>query len=191
MLQAFVQTSYIETTAVSIENPVKRLLLTLTQGVYVVGVIDNVHVNAFTAAAVMQVSLQPPLLALAVNPHNASYPMLVAGGIFAVTVLRSDQRQLADFFGTHSARSGDKLSEVPWHAASSGAPVLDAGLAYFDCRVVSRHPAGDHVLILAEVAGGDFLQPGGRPLRYDELGDMDGSGALLPDRLGTETPPRG
>jgi flavin reductase (DIM6/NTAB) family NADH-FMN oxidoreductase RutF len=176
---------------VSIENPVKRLLLTLTQGVYVVGVVDDVYANAFTAAAVMQVSLQPPLLALAVNPHNASYPMLVAGGIFAVTVLRSDQRELADFFGTHSARTGDKLSEVPWHAASSGAPVLDAGLAYLDCRVVNRHPAGDHVLILAEVTGGDFLQPGGRPLRYDELGDMDGSGALLPDRLGTETPPRG
>lgn len=175
----------------SIENPVKRLLLTLTQGVYVVGVVDDAHVNAFTAAAVMQVSLQPLMLALAVNPHNASYPMLVAGGIFAVTVLRSDQRQLADYFGTHSARSGDKLSEVQWHAASSGAPVLDAGLAYFDCRVVSRHPAGDHVLILAEVAGGDFLQPGGRPLRYDELGDMDGSGALLPDHLGTGTPPGG
>lgn len=167
-----------------IENPVKRLLMTLTQGVYVVGVTDDGANNAFTAAAVMQVSLNPPMLAVAVNPANASYPLLVAGGIFAVTVLRSDQRDVAGLFGTRSAHDGDKLHEVPWHASPGGAPVLDAGLSYLDCRVMSKHPAGDHVVILAEVTAGDFLQPEGRPLRYDELGDLDGSDALLPDHLG-------
>lgn len=173
----------------SIENPVKRLLMTLTQGVYVVGVTDGETNNAFTAAAVMQVSLNPPMLAVAVNPANASYPLLVAGGVFSVTVLRSDQRELADFFGTRSAHDGDKLHEVPWQASPGGAPVLDTGLSYLDCRVISKHPAGDHVVILAEVTGGDFLQPGGRPLRYDELGDMDGSDALLPNHLGNSGRP--
>lgn len=172
----------------SIEHPVKRLLLTLTQGVYVVGVSGDGANNAFTAAAVMPVSFNPPMLAVAVNPANASYPLLVAGGIFAVTVLRSDQRQVADFFGTRSAHDGDKLREVPWHASPAGAPVLNAGLAWFDCSVTSKHPAGDHVVILAEMTAGDFLQPGGRPLRYDELGDLDGSVAMLPPRLGGATP---
>jgi flavin reductase (DIM6/NTAB) family NADH-FMN oxidoreductase RutF len=169
----------------SIHNPVKRLFMTLTQGVYVVGVAEEGLRNAFTASSVMQVSLQPPMLALAVNPGNASYPMLVAGGIFAVTVLQSDQYALADLFGNHSARDENKLSGVPWHAAPSGAPVLNEGLAYFDCRVTAEHPAGDHVVILAEVTAGDFLHPRVRPLRYDELGDLDGSDALLPGHLGT------
>ncbi len=82
----------------SIQNPVKRLFMTLTQGVYVVGVAEEGLHNAFTASSVMQVSMQPPLLALAVNPANASYPLLMAGDIFAVTVLHSDQRNLADFW---------------------------------------------------------------------------------------------
>ena len=168
----------------SIENPVKRLFLTLTQGVYVVGVGEGALRNAFTASSVMQISLRPPMLAIAVNPTNASYPVLVATGRFAVTVLQHDQAALADFFGNHSARDENKLSAVPWHAAPSGAPVLDAGLSYFDCRVMSKHPAGDHVVILAEVTGGDFLQARGRPLRYDELGDMDGSDELMPEHLG-------
>lgn len=168
----------------SIDNPVKRLFLTLTQGVYVVGVGEGARANAFTASSVMQISLQPPMLAIAVNPANASYPVLVAEGFFAVTVLQSDQGALADFFGNHSGRDESKLSAVPWHAAPSGAPLLDAGLSYFDCRVISKHPAGDHVVILAEVTGGDFLQPHGRPLRYEELGDMDGSDELMPERLG-------
>lgn len=167
-----------------LENPVKRLFMTLTQGVYVVGVVDDGLQNAFTASSVMQISLQPPMLALAVNPGNASYPLLIAGGIFAVTVLQRDQHALADFFGNRSARDGNKLDAVAWHSSVSGAPVLDAGLSYFDCRVISKHPAGDHVVILAEITGGDFLQQRTRPLRYDELGDMDGSDALLPNRLG-------
>lgn len=171
----------------SVENPVKRLFMTLTQGVYVVGVVDEGRYNAFTASSVMQISLQPPMLALAVNPANASYPLLIAGGIFAVTVLQSDQQALADLFGNRSAKDAkdrDKLDGVAWHGSVTGAPVLDEGLSYFDCRVISKHPAGDHVVIMAEVTGGDFLQPRKRPLRYDELGDLDGSDELLPDRLG-------
>ncbi|MFP5409106.1 MAG: flavin reductase family protein [Gammaproteobacteria bacterium] len=171
----------------SIHNPVKRLFMTLTEGVYVIGVGEEGLGNAFTATSVMQVSMRPPLLALAVNPENVSYPLILARGVFAVTVLQRGQGALADFFGNHSARDEDKLQAVPWHAAPSGAPVLDEGLAYFDCRVLSQHPAGDHMLILADVTAGDFLQAResrARPLRYDELGNMDGSDELLPDHLG-------
>jgi flavin reductase (DIM6/NTAB) family NADH-FMN oxidoreductase RutF len=168
----------------SIHNPVKRLFMTLTQGVYVIGVADGGLRNAFTASSLMQVSMQPPMLALAVNPANASYPMLVAGGIFAVTVLQRDQSALADLFGNHSARDGTKLDAVRWHAAPSGAPILDEGLAYFDCRLMTKHPAGDHVLMVAEVTGGELLQDRASPLRYEELGDLDGSDALLPAQLG-------
>lgn len=173
----------------SIENPVKRLLMTVTQGVYVVGVGEGGLLNAFTASSIMQVSIRPPMLALAVNPSNASYPLLVESGVFAVTVLRHDQCALADFFGNRSARDENKLRTVPWHAARSGAPILEEGLAYLDCRVVSKHPAGDHVMILAEITGGNFLcsdikRSHAKPLRYDEVGDMDGSDELLPDHLG-------
>lgn len=169
----------------SVDNPVKRLLMTVTQGVYVVGVGKDSRRNAFTASSVMQVSMQPPMLAMAVNPDNASYPLLVESGVFAVTVLQRDQCALADFFGNHSAQDEDKLSGVAWHAAPSGAPILDEGLSYLDCRAVSRHPAGDHMVILAEITGGDFLQGRARPLRYDEVGDMDGSDELLPEHLGS------
>lgn len=172
----------------SVHNPVKRLFMTLTQGVYVVGVAEAGLHNAFTASSVMQVSMQPPMLGLAVNPGNASYPLLVAGGIFTVTVLQNDQRALADLFGNHSARDTDKFDAVSWHAAPSGVPVLDDGLSYFECRLMSKLPAGDHVVVLAEVTGGDFLHPHARPLQYSELGDLDGSDELMPCRLGDTAP---
>lgn len=167
-----------------LHNPVKRLFATLTQGVYVVGVVEHGLHNAFTASAVMQVSMQPPMVALAVNPGNASYPLLIDGGLFAITALTNSQRALAELFGTHSARDADKLGAVAWHPAPSGAPVIDAGLSYFDCRIVSRLPAGDHVVVVAEVTGGELLQSDAQPLRYSDLGDLDGSDELLPTRLG-------
>ena len=44
----------------------------LTQGVYVVGVAHGEVRNAFTAAWVMQVSFDPLLLALSINPHHSN-----------------------------------------------------------------------------------------------------------------------
>lgn len=167
-----------------VRNPVKRLFMTLSQGVYVVGAVSGSLRNAFTASSVMQVSMRPPMLALAVNPANASYPMLEREGVFAVTVLQRYQAGLAAFFGRHSGRHEDKLGQVRWHVAPSGAPVLDEGLAYFDCVIRDRHPAGDHMLFLATVTGGDFLQDRAKPLRYDQLEDLDGSDELLPEHLG-------
>ncbi|MBT9566713.1 MAG: flavin reductase [Thiobacillus sp.] len=172
-----------------VHNPVKRLFMSLTQGVYIVGVAEAGLHNAFTASSVMQVSMQPPMVALAVNPGNASYALLMAGGIFAVTVLPGSQRALADLFGNHSARDTDKLDAVSWHAAPSGAPVIEAGVSYLDCRIVSKQPAGDHVVVFAEVTGGEFLHPDESPLQYSELGDLDGSDELMPDHLGGKVPP--
>jgi flavin reductase (DIM6/NTAB) family NADH-FMN oxidoreductase RutF len=41
-----------------------------------------------------------------------------------------------------------------------GAPVLGEVLAYVECRVVGRCPAGDHDLFLADVVGGRLLGDG-------------------------------
>ena len=49
---------------------VAALFKRLTQGVYVVGVAHGEERNAFTASWVMQVSFDPLLLALSINPHH-------------------------------------------------------------------------------------------------------------------------
>ncbi len=46
-------------------------------------------------------------------------------------------------------------------------PVLDGVLAWLVCRVVARVPAGDHRIVLAEVAVGDPSGEG-RPLVYHQ-----------------------
>jgi flavin reductase (DIM6/NTAB) family NADH-FMN oxidoreductase RutF len=155
----------------------------LTLGVYVVGVAHGEQRDAFTAAWIMQVSFEPLLLALSINPQHASYPLLRKGRTFAVTVLKQGQLEIARHFGTQSARDVDKLAGLPWRPGRGGAPVLRNGLAYFDCEVTATLGAGDHELVLGRVVDGRILDPGGAPLVYAETGDMDGSSALYPAAL--------
>ena len=61
---------------------IAALFQRLTQGVYVVGVAHGEVRNAFTAAWVMQVSFDPLLLALSINPRHLSYGLLEEGRAF-------------------------------------------------------------------------------------------------------------
>jgi len=161
-------------------NEVAALFRRLSYGVYVVGVADGEQCDAFTAAWVMQTSFNPLLLALSINPGNASYPLLHAGGGFTVNVLKQGQQDLARRFGTRSGRDEDKLAGIHWHPGRSGAPILEDALAYFDCALAGRMPAGDHELVLGRVTEGKLVDRNAAPLTYADTGDMDGSGALYP-----------
>lgn len=164
-------------------NEIEALFRCLSVGVYVVGAAHNEHRDAFTAAWVVQVSYDPLLVALSINPEHASYPLVTRGGAFTVNVLKQGQLELARRFGTRSGREHDKLAGVRWHPGRSGAPVLDDALAYFDCEVTARHPSGDHALVLGRVIDGRVIDPNGVPMAYAETGDMDGSSALYPARF--------
>lgn len=156
-----------------IENAAE-LLKKISHGVYVIGVTRGANDNAFTAAWVMQVSFDPVLLALSINPGHHSYQLLRENGVCAVSVLDGGQQHVADHFG----RSGpDKMAGFKWLRAETGAPILAAGLAYFDCRVLHYADAGDHKIAVCEVVAAAELRPG-MPMLYAQTGDMDGSGEL-------------
>ncbi len=155
----------------------------LTAGVYVVGVADGERRNAFTAAWLMQVSFDPLLLALSVNPGSASFPLLVAGGGFAVSVLSRDQLDLARHFGSRSGRETDKLAGVSWRSGRGGAPILAGAVAYLECSLTGRFPAGDHEIVIARPVSGEILLPDAIPLTYADTGDLDGSRELFPSSL--------
>ena len=161
---------------------IAALFQRLTQGVYVVGVARGEARDAFTAAWVMQVSYDPLLLALSINPNHSSYSLLNEGQSFSVNVLKKGQLDLADHFG-QSARA-DKLALTDWTTDRTGLPLLRDALAWFKCQVVSEHPAGDHLLVLGKVIDGKLLDAEAEPMCYRETGTMDGASTLYPEVLG-------
>ncbi|GAC1659210.1 MAG: hypothetical protein NVS4B3_27200 [Gemmatimonadaceae bacterium] len=156
------------------------LFRTLTYGVYVIGVARGRRHNAFTAAWVMQVSFDPLLVAVCINPEHASYALLREGRAFSVNVLRAGQLEIARHFGTRSGRAGDKLGTIAWRPARTGSPILVDALAYVECRVTRTVRSGDHRVVLGTVISGAILNGGAMPMTYRETGDMDGSRVLYP-----------
>jgi flavin reductase (DIM6/NTAB) family NADH-FMN oxidoreductase RutF len=156
-----------------IENP-DTLFKQISHGVYVIGVTDGERQNAFTAAWVMQVSFNPPLLAISINPEHYSYQLLQAGGVCTVNVLAQDQYAIAEHFGC-SAK--DKMAGFQWQNGETGAPILSESLAYFDCQVSHYSDAGDHKIVVCKVLAAAKLDEG-RPLLYNQTSDMDGSSDL-------------
>jgi flavin reductase (DIM6/NTAB) family NADH-FMN oxidoreductase RutF len=164
-------------------SDIAALFHRLTLGVYVVGVADAERQDGFTAAWVMQVSFDPLLLAVSVNPENASYSLLHSGRGFAVSVLKRGQLELARRFGTQSGREADKLAGLRWRPGRHGAPILEDALAYFDCELSGSMRSGDHELVVGRVIDGRILARDGEPMAYADTGDMDGSSALYPAKF--------
>jgi flavin reductase (DIM6/NTAB) family NADH-FMN oxidoreductase RutF len=161
-------------------DSIAALFQRLTQGVYVVGVAHWEVRNAFTAAWVMQVSFDPLLLALSINPHHSSWALRAAG----VQRQRSEEGpvELAAHYGGRARP--DKLALMEWTTGRIGVPLLLESLAWFECQVVGEHPAGDHVLVLGKVIDGKLLDSKAEPMAYRETGAMDGASALFPDVFG-------
>ena len=153
---------------------IEALSKQISHGVYVIAVTDGTYKNAFTAAWVMQVSFKPFLLAISINPAHYSYQLLQVGRVCSVNVLGQDQYAIAEHFG----RSGkDKMDGFQWHSDKTGAPILSESLACFDCEVSHYSDAGDHKVAICKVVSAARLNQG-RPLLYNQTGDMDGSSDL-------------
>jgi flavin reductase (DIM6/NTAB) family NADH-FMN oxidoreductase RutF len=59
-----------------------ELFRRLTNGVYVVTASHEGTPGAFTAAWITQVSFEPVLIAISINPQNATWPLIDASGRF-------------------------------------------------------------------------------------------------------------
>ncbi len=153
---------------------IEALSKQISHGVYVIGVTDGAYQNAFTAAWVMQVSFNPLLLAISINPEHYSYQLLQAGGVCTVNVLGQEQYAIAEHFG-HSDK--DKMIDFQWQTDKTGAPILSESLAYFDCEVSHYSDAGDHKIAICKVISAARLKEG-CPLLYSQTGGMDDSREL-------------
>lgn len=118
-----------------------------------------------TATAVCSVSADPPVLLVCLNRDSRSFDVIRESGVFAVNVLEIADQALADRFA--GAAAGERRFEgARWTQLRTGAPVLDSGLASFDCRVAQVVDVGTHRIILGAVQAVCVRAAAGKPLLY-------------------------
>jgi flavin reductase (DIM6/NTAB) family NADH-FMN oxidoreductase RutF len=133
-------------------------------GVTVAAASHGGRTHAIAATAFCSLSLDPPLVLLAVSRSGQLVELATHAGHVGISILGEDQREISEWAGS---RGRVPAASLPFAtvAAKTGAPLLDGAIAWFDCEVrdVARH--GDHVLLLGLVVEA-WAADGANPLLY-------------------------
>ncbi|GGV01185.1 flavin reductase [Kitasatospora herbaricolor] len=116
-------------------------------------------VHAMTVNSFTTVSLGPPTVLFCLQDKARLYARIADTGAFTVNVLAGDQKDLARRFATSGRPDGPAgLGDVPLGRAPGGGLLIDGALGWFECRDARFVPAGDHLLVLGEVASCGVLR---------------------------------
>ncbi|WP_273447396.1 flavin reductase family protein [Neolewinella agarilytica] len=122
-------------------------------------------VSAGTVSWAMQTSFQPPLITIAIQKDSDLNETIQKSQVFSLTILGKDERDLIERFANNSDvdYSGNTVNGISYKEGTTGAPILDCGVATLDCRL---HDAlttdGDHLLFVGYVE--DVIVNDGEPI---------------------------
>jgi flavin reductase (DIM6/NTAB) family NADH-FMN oxidoreductase RutF len=109
--------------------------------------------NVMTAAWMMPVSLDPPLLAVAIHPGRLTHEYVSKSEFFALNFPNADLLSAVHACGMLTGRAGDKFEAAgvtPVDATQLELPLIDECVAHIECGIVNRTAFGDHDLFIAQ-----------------------------------------
>jgi flavin reductase (DIM6/NTAB) family NADH-FMN oxidoreductase RutF len=143
----------------------RRVLWAMPTGLYLIGSRAGDEVNLMTANLVVQVCIEPKLVAVALEREALTSRLVRSGGAFSVSLLPRAERAVVRHFvkpvveverspdGSVVAMSGHAVDAVGPHRI----PVL-AAAGYLYCDLTRIDELGSHVLCIGEV-----VEVGGEP----------------------------
>ena len=130
----------------------RRVMGHFVTGVTVVSAFDGELPFGITVNALSSVSLDPPLVMVALDRRRFLTPIVRAAGRYAVNILSEDQQAMSDCFAGAPVQPGrDAFCGAAWHRGASGLPLIDGVIATLECTVVETYSAGDHDLFIGRV----------------------------------------
>ena len=112
------------------------------------GELYGMTVNAFSS-----VSLDPPLVLVCLADSGRGQELIARAGVLSVNVLAERQQELSRWFASRQRPDDASMFDgIAVGTGATGCPILLEAAASFDCRVDRVVPAGDHVVVIGEVA---------------------------------------
>lgn len=115
--------------------------------------------SGMTATAFSSVSADPLLVLVCVNRETRTYGDIVRGGSFGVNLLAAGMEEHSRYC---AAAGADKSLPAHWLADAGprwSAPALDGSMAFLDCEVYRKFPAGTHEVIIGMVRAVGLAAP--------------------------------
>lgn len=115
------------------------------------GAPDAPRTDGFTATAFLTLSIDPPLIAIAVERGAGAEALIADADHFAVNLLSEAQAEHSLAFARHWEHRTDTWERFAADHDANGVPLLHGTAGAFSARVQGRIDAGDHVLVLGAV----------------------------------------
>ena len=137
-------------------------------------------VNSFTG-----ISLDPPLVMVAIGKERSIHPIIERTGRFGVNILGEDAQALSDCFaGAPSPLPRSAFCNADYELGQAGLPVLESAVAFLAAEVDKVIDAGDHTIYLGKVVETGCRDEVGWPLLYFRRRYLSIERAQTPDLRG-------
>ncbi|MEC6748158.1 flavin reductase family protein [Marinilactibacillus sp. XAAS-LB27] len=113
-------------------------------------------INSFTS-----LSMDHLLILWSIDHQSSSIHTFKQAGKFVIHLLAEDQKELVRTF---SKKDSDRFSEINWSLSASKLPIIEGGIAVFECETVQTVEAGDHTILIGSVK--NIRVEGKSPLLY-------------------------
>ena len=143
---------------------VRHAMRAWASGVTIVTAAHKNEQHGMTVSSFASISLDPPLLMVALQKTTRTSRLISRAKSFGVTILSMGQKEISERFAGRSDDSNDRLEGIETETLITGAPLIKGGLAYFDCRVRQAIDTGTSILFIGEVAAAKQFE--GQPLVY-------------------------
>jgi len=133
----------------------KKVLRSLSYGVYVTTAMDGQRPTGCITNSVMQITSSPATVAVSVNHDNYTNSCIEKSGFFAVSILaENSDASLIGRFGFQSGRDVNKFDGLSYESVE-GVPVITDGCGYVVCKVVDKMETATHTVFLGEIIAGE------------------------------------
>jgi flavin reductase (DIM6/NTAB) family NADH-FMN oxidoreductase RutF len=129
----------------------KEVMANVCAPVSVVTALHGNRAHGTTVSALAALSLDPPMIMVALDHSSELLAIIRASRKFGVNVLGSGHQHLARQFAT---KGHGKFDGVPW-TAHTGVPRITGTPGWLACSLESLVPGGDHVIALGTVTAAE------------------------------------
>jgi 3-hydroxy-9,10-secoandrosta-1,3,5(10)-triene-9,17-dione monooxygenase reductase component len=141
---------------------IRTVLGHFATGVAIITAMDGDEPVGMACNSFTSVSLEPQLALFCAAKSSSTWPRIQGAQKWAANILAEDGEQVCRLFAEKGA---DRFAHIAYTAGRTGAPILEASIAFVDCETIAEHDAGDHLIVVGRVVELGYA-PAGKPLLF-------------------------
>lgn len=113
--------------------------------------------NGMTTSWITQLAMEPVLVGVSVDNKAVTHRLISESGAFSVNLWSPDDTRVFVKFSKPADKEGMTLNDRPIREGTTGVPLFEDAIAWFECEVRQSHDLGTHTLFIGEIvsAGAD------------------------------------